>query len=123
MKIMTRHISTFGLIFAALALGGCYGTYEYPQAQYLHRTDTITMSAGNAQEINAATQVIDPWRPGVGKRHIPANGARMVNAAERYHAKASGSSGPAVQGAQPGGPQGSGMTPTPPAGAAGTLPP
>jgi hypothetical protein len=90
---MTRHLPTFGLIAASFALGGCwYGTYEYPQAQYFHRTDTITTSAGNAQKINEVTQVIDPWRHGVANRRIPATGERMVNAAERYRARSAGGS-------------------------------
>jgi hypothetical protein len=73
---------------AATALGGClYGPYEDPSAQYLHRTQTITTEAGNAQEINAATQVIDPWPRSAANRKIPGNGDRVVNAAERYRAK------------------------------------
>jgi hypothetical protein len=86
---MTRRTRTLVSLSAALTLAGCgYGTYEYPAAQYVNRTQKITPSAGNAQEINEATQVIDPWRRGTGNRNIPANGDRMVNAAERYRAKA-----------------------------------
>jgi hypothetical protein len=102
---------------AAVLLGGCgYGTYEYPPAQYVNRSQTITMSAGNAQEINEATQVIDPWRREARKRRIPANGERMVNAAERYRAKTSAGSGPGQSGAAP-----VGGTPTTP-GSLGTTP-
>ena len=55
-----------------------------PAAQYLQRTDKITLSAGNAKEVNTATHVIDPWPPYVGNRRIPGNGERMVGAIERY---------------------------------------
>src|ERR1700681_2544988 len=100
---MSIHIRTFACMSAALALGGCwYGTYEYPAAEYFHRSDKITMSAGNAQEINEATQVIDPWRRDVGNPRYRVNGERMVNAAERYRAKASTSGGQPGQAGQPG---------------------
>jgi hypothetical protein len=103
---MTRYISACAVMSGALALGGCwqYGTYEYHQAQYLHRTDTITMTAGNDQEINEATQVIDPWPKSAGNRRIPGHGERMVNAAERYRARQSGSGGGNGNGGQPGQP-------------------
>jgi hypothetical protein len=55
-----------------------------PVSQYLQRSNKITLSAGNAKEVNAATQVIDPWPPYVGNRRIPGNGERMVSAIERY---------------------------------------
>jgi hypothetical protein len=88
-------------MLALMPLGGCwwYGPFEDPSAQYIHRTQTIATEAGNAQEVNAATQVIDPWPPSAANRNIPANGDRMVNTAERYRAKA----GPAGPGGQQGG--------------------
>jgi hypothetical protein len=55
-----------------------------PVSQYLQRSDKITLSAGNAKEVNAATHVIDPWPPYVGNRRIPGNGERMAGAVERY---------------------------------------
>jgi len=76
---------TFAALSLAVCVGGCWGAVtEHPAAQYVHRSDTITLSAGNAQEVNEATQVIDPWRRGVGDPRIPANGERMVGAVERY---------------------------------------
>ena len=53
-------------------------------APYRQRIDTATTSSGNAQDVNAATQVITPWPPYVHNRHIPGNGARQVGAIERY---------------------------------------
>jgi len=52
--------------------------------QYIQRSDTITLGAGNAKDANAATHVIDPWPPYVGNRRIPGNGERMSGAVERY---------------------------------------
>jgi len=75
------------ILAAALsaALGGCWsGLYENPGAQYVNRSDTITLSAGNAKDVNAATHVIDPWPRNVKDRRIPGNGQRMVGAVQRY---------------------------------------
>jgi hypothetical protein len=82
-----RHKSLIGLaVFAAAALATS-SAFAWDQdffGMYFHRSDTITMSAGNAQDTNAATHVIDPWPRYVGNRNIPANGERMARAIERY---------------------------------------
>jgi hypothetical protein len=59
-------------------------TFEDLFGEYFHRIDAITVGAGNAKEVNAASQVIDPWPPHVRNRRIPANGARMTGAIQRY---------------------------------------
>jgi hypothetical protein len=51
---------------------------------YVQRVEGVTIGAGNAKAANSAVHMIDPWPPYVGNRHIPANGARMVGAIERY---------------------------------------
>jgi hypothetical protein len=87
-NVMINCSRTFILLSTALALTGCWaGTYEYPAAQYVNRSQTITPSAGNAQEVNEASQVIDPWPRNVSNRDIPANGDRMVNSVEKYRAR------------------------------------
>jgi uncharacterized membrane protein YgcG len=53
-------------------------------ARYLQRIDTVSVTSGNARNVNAVTQIIDPWPYYVGNRRIPANGQRMVGAIERY---------------------------------------
>jgi len=69
----------------ACALGGCWsGIYENPAAQYVARSDTVTLSAGNAKDVNAATHVIDPWPRNVKDRRVTGNGERMVGAVQRY---------------------------------------
>jgi hypothetical protein len=100
----------------ATALGGCWsGIYENPAAQYVHRSDTVTLSAGNAKDVNAAIHVIDPWPPYVGNRRIPGDGGRMVGAVERYQRPQTGRSpGPGQgpgQGGQPVNPSDAGGTP------------
>src|SRR5260221_14611889 len=74
------------MTFAGAGLVSCAALAwdQDPAAQYLQRSDKITLSAGNAKEVNAATHVIDPWPPYVGNRRIPGNGERMVGAVERY---------------------------------------
>jgi hypothetical protein len=76
--------------------------YEDPAAEYLHRSDTITLSAGNAKEVNATTHIIDPWPRHAANRRIPGNGERMVHAIEHYKSGApttgASSSGPQVIG-------------------------
>jgi hypothetical protein len=44
----------------------------------------VTLSAGNAKDVNAATHVIDPWPRNVKDRRISGNGERMVGAVQRY---------------------------------------
>jgi hypothetical protein len=86
----------------AAACGGCWaGVYDNPAAEYLHRSDTITLSAGNAKNVNAMTHIIDPWPRHAANRRIPGNGERMAHAMERYTSGQRGSSnqtGPQVIG-------------------------
>jgi hypothetical protein len=95
--MIKRHIMKIARTIAAVALaaagGGCWtGVYENPAAEYLHRSDTITLSAGNAKNVNAATHIIDPWPRQVANRRIPGNGERMAHAMERYKGGQTGSS-------------------------------
>jgi hypothetical protein len=96
-------------------------TQEWEASQYFQRSDTITLGAGNAKDINAATHVIDPWPRYVGRRRIPANGERMVGAMQRYLGRQRGSAG--IGGAPGGAPissdaMSSGPSASPPGGAA-----
>jgi hypothetical protein len=96
---MSKIGRTIAVVAVAAACGGCWaGVYENP-AEYLHRTDTITLSAGNAKDVNAATHIIDPWPRRAANRRIPSNGERMEHAIERYK------SGPPAGGSTQTGPQ------------------
>jgi len=78
-------VRTIGSLTLAMALGGCWtGIYENPAAQYVNRSDTVTLSAGNAKNVNAVTHVIDPWPRNVNNHRIRGNGERMVGAVQRY---------------------------------------
>ena len=72
-------------IVAAVPLSGCYGLYGNDQLEsYAQRKDTVTLSAGDAKEVNARTHMIAAWPRGVGDRTIPMAGARGVRAMECY---------------------------------------
>lgn len=80
---------TLASILAGLLVGGCSGSWGDDEIErYAQRTDRITMSAGNAKEVNAVAHMNHPWPPGVGDRRIVADGARMQRAVERYRRSA-----------------------------------
>ncbi len=53
-------------------------------ARYALRIEGMTVMSGDANEANAAKQIIDPWPTAVQNRNIPVNGQRMVGAMDRY---------------------------------------
>ena len=72
-------------LFAPLLLGGCYGLYGHDEVdRYFQRSDTLTMSAGNAKEVNAVTHTIHPWPRYVGDRRIAYDARRVGAAVSRY---------------------------------------
>jgi hypothetical protein len=80
-----RYVTSAALMLALLA-GGCSGLWGDDQLDhYLQRTDRITLSAGDAKEVNAVTHADHPWPPGVQDKRVDADGARMQRAIERYH--------------------------------------
>ena len=81
----TRDIIAFAvLVGGSLAGSGALAWDQDPFAMYFQRTDKITLGAGDAKAVNAATHVIDPWPRYVGNRRIPGNGDRLSRAVERY---------------------------------------
>jgi len=81
--VKQQHLRSAGVVLMAGA-AAFWIARAYAGEEYLQRTDTITMSAGNAKEVNSAIHTIDPWPPHVYNRRIPANGARMTGAIQRY---------------------------------------
>ncbi|MBR1167077.1 hypothetical protein ACNJYD_11205 [Bradyrhizobium sp. DASA03005] len=72
-------------LFAPFLLGGCYGVAGHDEVdRYFQRSDTITMSAGNAKEVNAVTHTIHPWPRYVGDRRIAYDARRVGSAVTRY---------------------------------------
>jgi hypothetical protein len=98
---MAAHMTKLEKYLAVLILllvGGCAQTPHSvavnPAQEYLQRSDKITLSAGNAKEVNSNIQVIDPWPRYVGNTRIPGNGERMAGAVERYRDVSKQSRGP-----------------------------
>ena len=110
---------------ASFAIAGCSSTigFDDPTADYLQRTPLVSTSGGDAQAANIAMQTATPWPRHANDTNIPANGARIVKAINRYESgSASGSEGSTGTAANPGGNTGAGatngvsagMTPSPP---------
>ena len=68
-----------------LSLGGCYGLAGHDEIdRYFQRSDTQTMSAGDAKQANAVTHTITPWPPYVGDRRLAYDARRVGSAVTRY---------------------------------------
>src|SRR5258708_7871875 len=72
-------------LLSPLLLGGCGGLYgDDEMDRYFQRSDTITMSAGDAKQVNAVTHTINPWPRNVGDRRIAYDARRVGKAVTRY---------------------------------------
>jgi len=74
------------LVLVGTGLGSCYEDDRY---RYLSHSDTITLGAGNANAVNAATQTIDPWPPESKENRIDMDGKRAHIAVKRYETNTS----------------------------------
>jgi hypothetical protein len=73
------------VIVPALSLGGCYGLYGHDEVdRYFQRSESITMSAGDAKQANAVTHTITPWPRYVGDRKLAYDARRVGGAVTRY---------------------------------------
>jgi hypothetical protein len=80
----TTHIVASAILLAGLASPSAWAWDQDSFGQYFQRKDTITLQAGDAKSVNAATHVIDPWPRYVGNRNIPVSGDRLSRAVTRY---------------------------------------
>jgi hypothetical protein len=83
-------------VLMLLSAGGCTQIPPVPVAtaqwynpvdsyqEYVQRADKLTLSAGNAQEVNTRIQEVDPWPRNVGNTRIAVDGERMADAVYRY---------------------------------------
>ena len=101
------------ILGASLAIAGCSSTvgFDDPFADYLQRTALVSTTGGDSQAANIAMQTATPWPRYSNDTNIPANGARIVKAINRYEtgsagAGASDSATPSAAG--PGGSSGAG---------------
>ena len=75
------------LVIALLMLGAIAAPAVAQNYDELSRSDTISISAGNAAQSNIAIQTPTPWPPYVNKVRIPGNGERGVLTIEQLNAR------------------------------------
>src|SRR5260370_14841300 len=76
---------TFTVLLGVFTLGSCNGLAGKDEMdRYFQRSDTITLSAGDAKKANAVTHTINPWPSYVGDRRIVAEAAKTRGAIVRY---------------------------------------
>ena len=76
---------TCTVLLAVFTLGSCNGLAgDDEMDRYFQRSDTITLSAGDAKQANAVTHTINPWPSYVGDRRIVAEAAKTRGAIVRY---------------------------------------
>src|SRR5437588_10786115 len=72
-------------LLAVFTLGACNGLAGNDEMdRYFQRSDTITLSAGDAKQVNAVTHTIHPWPRNVGDRRIAYDARRVGAAVTRY---------------------------------------
>jgi hypothetical protein len=76
---------TCTVLLAVFTLGSCNGLAGNDEMdRYFQRSDTITLSAGDAVQANAVTHTINPWPSYVGDRRIVVGAAKTGGAIARY---------------------------------------
>lgn len=70
------------VLLIGASLAGCQTDGNDEMARYLQRKDTVTLSAGDAKEVNRDTQMEAAWPRGVDDRKIPGSGTRAVRSIE-----------------------------------------
>jgi len=81
----TTRIIAITALLSSFAVSAASAWDQDPWAMYFQRSYKITLGAGDAKEVNAATHVIDPWPRYVGNRNIPVSGDRLSRAVTRYN--------------------------------------
>lgn len=76
---------TCTVLLAVVTLGACNGWAGNDEGErYFQRSETITLSAGDAKQVNAAAHIINPWPRGVYDRRIVTDARRTAGAVSRY---------------------------------------
>ncbi|MBR0939093.1 hypothetical protein [Bradyrhizobium jicamae] len=76
---------TCTVLLAIVTIGSCNGLAGNDEMdRYFQRSDQITLSAGDAKQVNAATHIIHPWPRYVGDRRIVSDARRVGAAVNRY---------------------------------------
>ena len=87
--------SAIAIILRLVMFGGCWWWWECSGLwgddefqHYAQRTDRMTMTSGDAKEVNAMAHIPTPWPRGVFDRRILADSAHMQRALDRYRRSA-----------------------------------
>jgi hypothetical protein len=92
---MTPKSDTLAAIFRVVLFGGCWifgecsglwGNDEFQR--YLQRNDRMTMTSGDAKEVNAMAHIPTPWPRGVTDKRIVSDSAHMQRVLEWYRRSA-----------------------------------
>ncbi len=83
MRSLIVLMALIGVVSAPLAAHAQF--IDDPFSDYLQRSDTILLGAGNAKDANAAIHTITPWPPYVGNTRIRVDGRRAVDSVEGMH--------------------------------------
>src|SRR3954467_11483513 len=76
---------TCTVLLAVFTLGSCNGLAGHDEMdRYFQRSESLTLSAGDAKQANAVTHTIHPWPSYVGDRRIVAEAAKTRGAIVRY---------------------------------------
>ncbi len=83
MKALILAVAAAGVM--AVPHAGNAQTFDDPFNDYLQRSVTISMGAGNAKNANAAIHTVNPWPPYVYNTRIHTTGRQGVDAVERLY--------------------------------------
>lgn len=73
------------VLLVALPLAGCYGLYGNDEFdRYVQRSNSLTVTAGDAKQVNAVAQTIHPWPANVNNPRLAYDANRMGRAVRRY---------------------------------------
>jgi hypothetical protein len=84
-KLHKKALCTAGVVSVLALIVVTQGAWDV-ECNQCNRVDFVTRGAGDAVEVNKATQTIDPWPPYVRNRHLSMNGKRAGLAVQRYEA-------------------------------------
>ncbi len=82
---MKLHYPAIALVAATLLSVPSAQAFDDPFNDYLQRSDSILLGAGNASDTNAAIHTITPWPPNAFHTRIPADGRNAVDSVERMY--------------------------------------
>jgi hypothetical protein len=84
MKPLAIAVGLVGIVIAP-HLGNAQALVDDPFSDYLQRSQSIALGAGNANDANEAIQAITPWPPYVFHRRVRVQGRQAVDSIQRMY--------------------------------------